>query len=217
MERRDFAREEHVYRDDQLMELINNAVRFFHGTPVYPIDGLPRFNGTGIYALYYTGPNPIYAPVSEANRLAYNLPIYVGKAVPQGWRRARTSDGDGTKASNELHRRISEHKRNIDGAPGLEPGHFSCRFVIFESGASDMIGTIEAALIKNFRPLWNTTLDGFGNHDPGKGRYAQAKSDWDVLHHHRAWANKCTGIPKGEQVILENIRRHFETYPFKNA
>ena len=34
--------------------------------------------------------------------------------------------------------------------------------------------------MKLHSPLWNTTVDGFGNHDPGKGRYEQAISDWDV-------------------------------------
>jgi hypothetical protein len=50
-----------------------------------------------------------------------------------------------------------------------------------------MISTIEAALIKLNMPLWNTAVDGFGNHDPGSGRYQQAKSDWihRLPHHDR--------------------------------
>lgn len=53
-----------------------------------------------------------------------------------------------------------------------------------------MIGTIEAALIKINPPLWNSCLDGFGNHDPGKGRYEQARSNWDVIHPGRSWVNR---------------------------
>lgn len=73
-----------------------------------------------------------------------------------------------------------------------------------------MIGTIEAALIKLNKPLWNTAMDGFGNHDPGSGRYEQAKSDWDVIHKGRAWAEKCNGRHKSQDVILANIENHFK-------
>jgi hypothetical protein len=78
----------------------------------------------------------------------------------------------------------------------------------FEGDASDMIGTIEAALIKLHRPLWNTTLDGFGNHDPGKGRYQQARSDWDVIHPGRGWSEKCQGAANDRDTILERIEGH---------
>lgn len=73
-----------------------------------------------------------------------------------------------------------------------------------------MIGTIEAALIKLNKPLWNTAMDGFGNHDPGSGRYEQAKSDWDVIHKGRGWAEKCNGRHKSQDVILANIENHFK-------
>jgi hypothetical protein len=84
-----------------------------------------------------------------------------------------------------------------------------CRFVIFEAESSDMIGTIEAALIKLNQPLWNVAIDGFGNHDPGRGRYEQAKSDWDLIHPGRPWAERCNDTPKGKSVIAANIERHF--------
>lgn len=73
-----------------------------------------------------------------------------------------------------------------------------------------MISTIEAALIKLNRPLWNTALDGFGNHDPGSGRYEQAKSDWDVIHAGRLWAEKCKGHSKDASVILAHVERHLK-------
>jgi len=86
-----------------------------------------------------------------------------------------------------------------------------CRFVIFEEEGSDMISTIEAALIKLNKPLWNTVVDGFGNHDPGSGRYEQAKSDWDVIHEGRAWAKKCNGIHREKSSIISNIRQHLKS------
>lgn len=68
-----------------------------------------------------------------------------------------------------------------------------------------MIGTIEASLIKLSTPLWNSALDGFGNHDPGKGRYQQAKSDWDVIHPGRMWADRCQGTHRLEKAILQVV------------
>ena len=146
---------------------------------------------------------------AELNRLAYSHPIYVGKAVPKGWRQSRISDSAATQ-SKELHTRLKEHSRNISTGSDLSLQDFSCRFVIFEQEGSDMISTIEAALIKLNRPLWNTALDGFGNHDPGSGRYEQAKSDWDVIHAGRLWAEKCKGHSKDASVILAHVERHLK-------
>ena len=205
-----FDRNKHVYHSEAFVELVKDAVRFFNGTPVHPLPLQERFLGTGVYALYYTGNNKIYRRYAELNRLEYKYPVYVGKAVPRGWRQSRISD-DITKPSAELYSRIREHTRNIDRVAGIDQKDFSCRFMIFESEGSDMIGTIEAALIKLNRPLWNSSLDGFGNRTPGKGRFNQAKSDWDVIHPGRPWAEKCTGIPKEEADILAKIETHLST------
>lgn len=113
-----FDRQEHVYRNDALVELIKDAVRFFNGTPAHEIPLPERFTGTGVYALYYTGKHRVYARYGELNRLSYNYPIYVGKAVPKGWRQSRASDRPGATAS-ELHNRVKEHSRNIAAGNGL--------------------------------------------------------------------------------------------------
>lgn len=209
MKSRPFDRSEHVYKNDAFAELVKDAVRFFNGTPVHTLPPPESFLGTGVYAIYYTGKNPIYKKYAELNRLSYNFPIYVGKAVPKGWRQARASD-DQLNQSKELFNRLREHSRNIGAAQGLELIDFSCRFVIFEDASSVMIGSIEAALIKTNMPLWNTAVDGFGNHDPGKGRYEQAKSDWDVIHPGRAWAEKCNGAHAEQSAILSSIKNHFK-------
>ncbi len=202
-----FDRSKHVYHNDEFVELVKDAVRFFNGTPVHPLPPSERFDGTGVYALYYTGNNSSYTRYGHLNRLEYKYPIYVGKAVPAGWRQSRVSH-DVSKSSSELYLRLREHSRSIEKVNGIELGHFSTRFVIFEAESSDMIGTIEAALIKLNRPLWNTTLDGFGNHDPGRGRYNQARSDWDVVHPGREWAKKCKGVANDLESILSRIEEH---------
>lgn len=208
MQRHPFDRSKHVYHNEEFVELVKDAVRFFNGTPVHPLPLQEKFSGTGVYALYYTGKHGAYRRYAELNRLEYKYPIYVGKAVPKGWRQSRISHDIASKPSFELYSRIREHSRNINQVDGIEVDEFSCRFVIFEAEGSDMISTIEAALIKLNIPLWNSALDGFGNHTPGKGRFNQAKSDWDVIHTGRPWADKCTGIPREREEILKRISSH---------
>lgn len=209
MKSTEFDRKKHIYKSEAFVELVKDAIRFFNGTPVHSLPPAETFLGTGVYALYYTGQNPLYHRYAELNRLAYNYPIYIGKAVPKGWRQSRISDS-AINQSRELNNRLREHSRNIAVGADLTLEEFTCRFVIFEDESSDMISTIEAALIKLTQPLWNAALDGFGNHDPGKGRYEQAKSDWDVIHPGRTWAERCNGIPKERSVIAANIDRHFQ-------
>jgi hypothetical protein len=202
-----FDRQKHVYRNDAFVELVKDAVRFFNGTPVLTLPPPENFLGTGVYALYYTGKNPLYAKYGEINRLAYRTAIYVGKAVPKGWRQARSSDNP-LSQSRELCNRLREHSRSIKTTSDLLVQDFMCRFMIFEDAGSDMIGTIEAALIKLHKPLWNSTVDGLGNHDPGSGRYKQARSDWDVLHPGRQWALKCKGTPRKRAPIIAGVKTH---------
>ena len=206
-----FDRTEHVYRNETFSELIKDAIRFFNGTPVHQVPLQEHFTGTGVYALYYMGDNPLYSRLAELNRLSYAVPIYVGIAVPNGWRQQRVSDND-LKQSKELHSRIREHTKNITIGDGLDVGHFACRFVIFEAEGSDMISTVEASLIKLFRPIWNSAVDGFGNHTPGAGRFEQAKSDWDVIHKGREFADRCKGVPKDYGTIVKNIENHFKKH-----
>ena len=171
--REPFDRSKHVYTNDVFVELVKDAIRFFNGTPVHAIPPPERFLGTGVYALYYTGKSKPYAKYADLNRLAYDFPIYVGKAVPKGWRQSRQVDSI-DKQSSELHSRLREHARSIIAVSSLSIEDFSCGFMIFEGASSDMIGTLEASIIKGKRPLWNSYLDGFGNHSPGSGRLEQA-------------------------------------------
>lgn len=205
-----FDRSEHVYKNDEFAELVKDAVRFFNGTPVHPLPPTAVFRGTGIYALYYIGRTGTYSKYGELNRTAYGHPIYVGKAVPKGWRQARVADNPSAQ-STALQSRLREHSQSIAKVSSLKAADFMCRFAILEGAASDMIGTVEAALIKLHKPLWNSSLDGFGNHTPGSGRFKQAKSDWDVAHEGRDFAAKCEGIPKELEKVLNNIKLHFDS------
>lgn len=203
-QREPFDRSKHVYKNDAFVEMVKDAIRFFNGTPVHPVPPPERFCGTGVYALYYTGTAKPYAKYAELNRLAYDFPIYVGKAVPKGWRQSRAEHIE-EKQSVELYSRIVQHGNSIGKVGSIKLKDFSCRFMIFEGASSDMIGTLEAAVIKWKKPLWNSYLDGFGNHDPGNGRYEQSKSGWDVVHPGRPWAEKCKGKTPTRESLLKGI------------
>jgi len=211
MPRISFDRNKHVFHSPDFEEIIKDTIRFFNGTPVLDLPVPERFHGTGVYAIYCIAKTGTYNIYHDINRTSYSLPIYVGKAVPQGWRQARLSLNATGKLSYELNNRLREHANSLSLGKGLKPKDFKCRFMILEGAESDLIGTVEAALIRNYKPLWNTVVDGFGNHDPGSGRYEQAKSDWDVCHPGRLWASKCKGKHNSKKQVLESISAYLST------
>lgn len=162
-----------------------------------------KFIGAGIYAIYYEGGFPQYSALSQLNSADnWQQPIYVGKAIPEGARRGGL--GLDAPAGNVLYKRLNEHAKSINEAKNLNLEDFACRFLIVDD---IWIPLGESLLIEMFRPLWNVVVDGFGNHDPGGGRYKQQRSAWDILHPGRAWADKCA---PGRQLdeILSQISAH---------
>lgn len=195
--------ERHILELPEFEGVVNKAVEFFERTPVIECPP-PFFRGTGVYALYYSGDFAVYSALAEVNRVVSRWPIYVGKAVPPGRRTGRTT-GSGAP---QLYRRLQEHMRSIESGEGLRVSDFRCRFMILEGSLVDLIVPIESALIRKYEPLWNSVVDGFGNHDPGSGRYNQSPSEWDVLHPGRSWVSKLTGeLPDKEELVVK-VQRH---------
>lgn len=145
---------------------------------------LTRFPGAGIYAIYYTGDFPAYAAMAARNQSGrFEWPIYVGRAVATGARKGKTTTG--SKAENNLYDRLKEHLKSIKEARNLDVDDFYCRALVVKE---IWIPLGESLLINKFAPVWNRLLDGFGNHNPGKGRGEGMISRWDVLHPGREWA-----------------------------
>ena len=160
----------HIFEDDALSEIIERAVTFLETTNFHYLPLSSRFFGTGVYALYYNGENEVYSVLKEMKRGGQRVPIYVGKSVPAGWRQGRNQIG----SDPGIFRRLKQHTGSIMVGDGLELESFECRFVILKNGMSNLISSLESELIYRFQPVWNSCIDGFGNHDPGKGRYEQA-------------------------------------------
>ena len=194
----------HTFRSPQLKSLVREAVQFLAGTPIHALPPA-RFAGVGVYLLYYLGPFEPYTHIARHTQQTPIQPIYAGKAVPPGWRTARSIR---TGEHRALYQRLREHARSIARVPSLEVQDFQCRFLILDAPETDLISAVEAVLIRTYNPLWNAVVDGFGNHDPGKGRYEQALSEWDVLHPGRPWAERLTGRPPRREEIIAKIQRH---------
>lgn len=186
----------------------------------------------GVYVLYYRGPFELYRDLADVNREEFRKPIYVGKAVSKGGRIGGKKDGPQalpssasdveddsddlslsqvgavlserprSRQDNSLFKRLNEHAKSIRAASStLSVEDFYVR-VIPMSGA--LVQWAEATMIGRLSPIWNSKLSGFGNHDPGKGRYEQARSIWDQTHPGRPWAEKLHNLAPHDR---EQIRR----------
>jgi hypothetical protein len=171
------------YNPLEKSELAKSVETALLARPRERLDQVAEFLGVGIYVIYYNGSHPIYVSLSAAT------PIYVGKAVPRGSRKGRTAP---VGAGRELWERIDEHRESAEQAADLDPSHFDVRYLVADEL---FIPLAERLMIRTFGPVWNVVVDGFGNHDPGSGRYNQKLSPWDALHPGRPWAQRL-GPPK---------------------
>jgi hypothetical protein len=168
------------------------------------------FIGAGVYALYYTGSFSFYGRLAEVNRDGqFRCPIYVGKAVPAGARKGGL--GLDVEHGQALYKRLAEHAESIRAAENLDIADFYCRFLVVDD---IWIPLAESMLIERFKPAWNRILDGFGNHDPGKGRHQGMMPQWDCLHPGRAWAAKLQPCVNTAEQLAERVERYFSEFAF---
>lgn len=139
-----------------------------------------QVNGAGVYALFYRGD---FGPYRSVRSPDATWPIYVGKAVPPGARKGARHGGPSTA----LFKRLREHAESIQAAKNLRLESFLCRYLVV---TPIWITMAERLLLERYQPIWNVCIEGFGLHDPGKGRHAGELSWWDVLHPGRSWASR---------------------------
>ncbi|MGH6649798.1 MAG: Eco29kI family restriction endonuclease [Sphingopyxis sp.] len=142
--------------------------------PLAPFPPPERFNGPGVYALYYTGEHPAYAPLValDAGRCTY--PVYVGRAA-----RENKSQGFSPRPSTgqELYKRIKKHYDSVSQASDINVDDFKVRYLVLKPA---YINLAESVLIMAFRPPWNGM--GLGSNVTGGPRMAGKGSLWDSLH-----------------------------------
>lgn len=196
----------HIFKSVKLQSIMDEAISFFEKTPVHDLPPSNSFPGPGVYAIYYLGKHQHYGILATNNAKGCLLPIYVGKAVPPGTRTARNISSN----TPDLFKRLREHAKNIKQTSDLRLSDFKCRFMILSEIESQLISVTESSLIRKYKPLWNACVDGFGNHDPGSGRYNQACSEWDVLHPGRTWAKRLKGKTPQLDKVLSKIKLHLK-------
>jgi len=176
-----------------------------------PLGAVERFHGAGVYAIYYTGNFDAYAELGNWNRGedGVNIPIYVGKAVPTGGRKGNV-DPEVSAKGTALFSRLEEHRKSIEQTSNLDIRDFSCRYLVVDD---IWIPLGESLLIQRHRPIWNSVIDGFGNHDPGAGRRKGARPSWDTLHPGRTWADRCAPSKLNESQIRARISEFWNNYP----
>lgn len=179
-------------------------------SPAKSLKGIAQFNGAGVYAIYYQGSHACYKPLSDFNKSNKEHPIYVGKAIPRGGRRGAFLDA--SRESEALFKRLKEHKDSIEAVGSLDINDFTFKCLVVDDV---WISLGETLVIQRYEPLWNHVVEGFGNHDPGAGRYNGKRSPWDELHPGRTWAARCQpaalNIEQIEQKIGEYMTRKFPT------
>lgn len=163
----------------------------FQQRPRQHLAEVDEVEGPGVYALFYTGDFDAYGVIADGEK-----PIYVGKAVPPGSRK-----GTGVDASNPaLRRRLREHAKSVEAAVNLKVADFTCKHMAV---VPVWITLAERFLVEHYKPVWNLCLDGFGDHDPGRGRRNSQRSWWDTLHPGRSWAAELTGRKRFAEAVAK--------------
>jgi len=168
----------------------------------HPLGSIPQFYGSGVYAVYYKGPFPSYAPISGTE-----TPIYVGQAAP-AINNARSPLEQGARLSG----RLGEHRRNISKATTtLNLDDFEFRSLVVQSGGET---AAEKYLIHLFQPIWNKEvkiLFGIGKHGDDPETRSNKRSPWDIMHAARPWAT--TEAAKSVETIEAELEAHFAAHP----
>ncbi|MEV7926147.1 Eco29kI family restriction endonuclease [Kitasatospora sp. NPDC088779] len=156
---------------------------------------------SGIYAIYYIGANELYAPVSGTS-----IPLYVG-GVQKG---PGSVPMDAYLKPPAVSVRLEEHCRTLDQSRNLDPMDFCVRVLFIDDL---FIAPAVAELNSEFKPLWNTTLEGFSIRHPGRTRIQHApRPKWHELHAGPdSWAAEMRSKRTPDE--LENeVRQHFTAW-----
>jgi hypothetical protein len=217
------AEVEKPYNPLDRVELGRSIVRALLAKRLNPLPPAQRFQGAGLYAIYYCGPLPLYAPIAQLPGGEGDMPIYVGRARPRGARKGLVQSLEATTTDPVLWERLREHAESIESVEryfqsqrepgGLRLADFRCRHLVVDDF---WVPLAEALLIAHYRPVWNVVVSGFGIHDPGKGRLDQKRSDWDQLHPGREFAFRLANAKRTPEDIEVRVRQHLAELPSRS-
>jgi Eco29kI restriction endonuclease len=200
---------DHPYNPLDKHNLGRSVAEALLARPVASLSETAGLVGAGVYAIYYTGNFPSYAPVVARNRNdIFGQPIYVGKAIPKGARKGGLTFDAATGTA--LRDRLRTHSNSIREASNIDLVDFQFRSLVVDDV---WIPLGENMLIQQFQPIWNRVIDGFGNKTPGARRSAQHRSLWDVIHPGRKFASKLADGGVKPSDIEERLAAYFSGQP----
>jgi Eco29kI restriction endonuclease len=151
-------------------QLANTICEMFERQPLVPLASeVPKFLGSGLYAIYYRGTNvDLYKPLA-----GYQIPVYAGQGAS-----SNSATGNKKKEADPVSRRLDDHRTSIiDGH--LPIAEFRFRALLMPDVHANLG---ENALRVGYQPVWNRILTGFGGHEQGQKTRTGAKSRWDTVH-----------------------------------
>lgn len=154
------------------------------------------FVGAGLYALYYVGDHPAYAPISDGE-----VPVYVGQAAPS---RPMDWGTDPVRIGTVLYARLGKDAVSLDQACDLDRSDFRCRYLVVDDVWLSLARNV---LVDRYQPVWNTVLRGFGSHNPGSKR-GSSRSNWDEAHPGRPWADRLPRAQAGRDELFDRVSDH---------
>ena len=173
-----------------------------------PVSSLPpaeSFLGAGLYALYYLGNHPAYAPVASPGSRTGGWPIYISR-VKSPMEKAGGESMLRSTLRPVLYRRLCQHAATLNQVENLLAKDFRCRYLVIDD---IWVPLAKELLIQQYQPVWNTVVPGFGLHPPGAARGLQSRSNWDGFHPGRPWAARQQPAGRSPEEILERVAAHY--------
>jgi hypothetical protein len=162
--------------------------------PLVPLEPeLPKFPGSGLYAIYYVGDREsLYTPLTP-----HTIPVYAGQSLSHN-----SATGMAAKSKNPLCLRVRGHARSIAGG-GLTLDDFGVRLLLMPDVHADLG---ENGLRVGYQPVWNAILNGFGSNEQGATTRRSARTKWDTVHPGR---NRTYGDSKYDRDgLIKTARAH---------
>ncbi|MET7494127.1 Eco29kI family restriction endonuclease [Streptomyces sp900116325] len=154
---------------------------------------ISRFEGSGLYALYYRGSSvELYRPL---NRL--QVPVYVGQG-----KSSNSASGGKARERYPVYNRLRKHRLSIIES-GLPIEEFRFRALLLPDVHADLG---ENGLRVGYVPLWNNKLKGFGSNEQGSSTRQSKKSMWDTVHDGRRRSHG--GVVHQAEKLLAEAEKH---------
>lgn len=177
-------------------QIANTICETFERQPLVSMtQEIPRFEGSGLYALYYRGTSvELYLPLS-----ALQIPVYAGQALS-----SNSSTGEKVQEKYPLYSRLKQHRTSISEG-GLLIAEFRFRALLLPDVHADLG---ENGLRVGYQPLWNSKFKGFGSKEQGSTTRQSKKSKWDTVHDGRRRTHG--GVVHDAAVLIATAKAHIE-------